>query len=209
LSGIRGPLGPLGVSIPGYAARALRGGRHTTSPGARRSLSRRLLLLLLAVAVLVAVAPSTAGAQSAGGGTSSDLTPQQEARVKALAGRLIAPCCWTQTVDVHQSEASNQIKEQIRIMIVQGKSDSEILDGFVKQYGEKILAAPPARGFNLLAYLLPLVAVLIAAGLLFVAITRWRRPVEDVPVTSPSEGPDPADDALRRRVDEELDSFDR
>jgi len=174
-----------------------------------RSWSRRSLLMVLTVATMLAVAPATAGAQAASGGASSDLTPQQEARVKVLAGRLIAPCCWTQTVDVHQSEASSQIKEQIRIMIVQGKSDSEILDGFVRQYGEKILAAPPARGFNLLAYLLPLAAALIAAVLLFVAITRWRRPVGEDLAAPSSEGPDPADDALRRRVDEELDSFDR
>jgi cytochrome c-type biogenesis protein CcmH len=162
-----------------------------------------LALVLMALALV-----DPAAAQTAALSPDSGLTVEQEARAKALEGKLIAPCCWVQPVAVHDSDASTQIKEQIRIMIAQGKGDQEILDGFVQQYGQRILASPPARGFNLAAYLLPLAAVLAAGVLLVVALRRWRRPAVAGPMVQSPGSSEPEDGALRKQVDEELDSFD-
>jgi cytochrome c-type biogenesis protein CcmH len=138
----------------------------------------------------------------------SGLTPEQEKQARALEGKLIAPCCWTQPVSDHQSEASDQIKAEIRMLVAQGSSDKEILDTFIVRYGEKILAAPAPRGFNLTAYVLPALALLVAAAIVFLMAMRWRRdPAEAVPAVAP--GPsDPERTAWEQRLREDLKGFD-
>jgi cytochrome c-type biogenesis protein CcmH len=142
--------------------------------------------------------------------SASTLTPAQEARAAALESKLIAPCCWVQTVDLHQSDAAEQVKAQIRMLVAQGKGENEILDSFVAQYGEKILASPRARGFNAIVYVLPLLVFFIAAGAVTVLLIRWRR--RPPPVASFAAGApvpiSPADEALRTRLEDELSHFD-
>lgn len=97
-----------------------------------------------------------------------------EADAKALEGQLIAPCCWRQPVSVHDSPASEQVKSQIRLLLGQGLGKEEVREAFVSQYGERILAAPRPRGFNLLSYLLPLLGLLLGAGLVWEFLIRHR-----------------------------------
>lgn len=161
-----------------------------------------VLAALLGLVALLAFAP-TVFAQEA------ELSAEQEATAKSLEGKLIAPCCYTQPVAEHQSELSDSVKAEIRMLLVQGKSEDEILDVFVDKWGEEILAAPRASGFNWLAYVLPPIAVVFAGGILLSVLLRWRRrepqalAVEPVPTPAA-----PHDEELRRRVEQELDSFD-
>jgi cytochrome c-type biogenesis protein CcmH/NrfF len=76
------------------------------------------------------------------------------------------------------------------------------------QYGEKILAAPRARGFNAIVYVLPLFVCLIAAGAVTVLLIRRRR--RPAPAASPATGApvSPVDEALRTRLEDELSHFD-
>jgi cytochrome c-type biogenesis protein CcmH len=160
----------------------------------------------LLVATLAVSMSWGAGARAAD--QASSLTPAQEAQAAALEAKLIAPCCWVQTVDLHQSDAAEQIKAQIRMLVAQGKGDNEILDSFVAQYGEKILASPRARGFNAIVYVLPLLVFLVAAGAVTVLLIRWRRrPVSEVSPATAVPGA-PIDEALRTRLEEELSHFD-
>lgn len=164
----------------------------------------RALTVVLTVAVLLALL-------GAGSAAAEDLTSEQEALARKIEGELIAPCCNTQTVDVHESEAAELIKSQIRMMVAQGKAEDEIMETFVAQYGETILAAPRASGFNLVAYVLPVVIALIAAAAIAYMVIRWRRrpaEVETVPVPVESSAPQ-TDDALRARLEQELKDFDR
>lgn len=104
------------------------------------------------------------------------------------------------------------IKSQIRMMVSQGKSEDEIIDTFVTQYGESILAAPRASGFNLVAWIFPVAVALVAAAAIAYLVVRWkRRPDADemapVPVASVDASNDDA--VLRSRLDEELKDFDK
>jgi len=170
-------------------------------------LGRGTAALCLAFVVLTLVA--TVGVNEGwAADQAGSLTPAQEALAVKLEGELIAPCCWVQTVDLHQSEAADQIKAQIRMMLAQGKGEDEVLDAFVAQYGEKILASPRVRGFNAVVYGLPLVAFFVAAGVVAVLVVRWRRRPEPVAATAPVAPDSPADEALRARLDDELSRFD-
>jgi cytochrome c-type biogenesis protein CcmH len=136
------------------------------------------------------------------------LTPEQEKKARNLEGKLIAPCCWTQTVADHSSEASDQIKAEIRMLVVQGSPDKEIVNNFVDRYGEKILAAPAAKGFNLTAYVLPFLGLVLAGVILVFAALRWRsHPEEPVAVTVESRL-DPERTAWDERLSEDLKRFD-
>lgn len=65
------------------------------------------------------------------------------------------------------------LRAEIREQMALGKGKAEILDHFRQTYGELILSSPTTRGFNLLAWVLPFVAV--AVGLFFIVfvVRRW------------------------------------
>jgi cytochrome c-type biogenesis protein CcmH len=67
---------------------------------------------------------------------------QQGERARWLAGRLIAPCCWTQTLDIHDSELSTALRLEIATRLAQGESGEAIEGDFALRYGEKIRAVP-------------------------------------------------------------------
>jgi cytochrome c-type biogenesis protein CcmH len=68
-------------------------------------------------------------------------------------------------------------RERIASLQAMGKSDGEIIDVFVQQYGKRVLAVPPAEGFNLLAWVMPFVAIAAGLAVVWMFIQRFRRPV--------------------------------
>lgn len=148
----------------------------------------------------------------AGPASADDLTPEQLKVAAGIDGKLIAPCCWTQTVALHESQKAEEIKMQVRLLLAQGKGESEIIDGFVSQYGEQILASPRASGFNWLAYLIPFAVLIAGLGGIAVLVGRWRgghAQAVPVPVSSQRTGSrDSATDELNRRLEDDLSRFD-
>jgi cytochrome c-type biogenesis protein CcmH len=112
---------------------------------------------------------------------------QIDKKAREIDDNLIAPCCWTQPVSEHYSEVAEKIRKEVRAMVAAGSSRDEILDHFVAQYGERILAAPRATGFNGLVYILPWLALVLGAWLLIILIKKLRAPV---PVSNPAPLPD-------------------
>ena len=76
---------------------------------------------------------------------------------------------------------------------------------FVRDFGPAILAQPPKRGFDLLAWLLPIGGLLIGAVAVGFAAWRWTRSREPEPALAAA---GPLDPALERRLDDELRRFD-
>ncbi len=118
-----------------------------------------------------------------------------------IEDNLIAPCCWSTPVSQHYSPAADEIRREVRAMLAEGKSRDEILSHYVAQYGERILAAPRAEGFNILAYVLPWAALVLGAGLLIILIKKLRSPA---PVASPAKVPDAL---YASRIEKELKEF--
>ena len=130
-----------------------------------------------------------------GGALAADV--EDEAR--QIEGLLMSPCCGSTTLAEHHSGPAQQMKREIRTFLASGRSRQEILDHFVSQHGETILSMPPARGFNLLAYLLPMLALVLGPLVLWRTLRR-KRPQEAVANAAPPEL-DPED---RERLDREL-----
>jgi cytochrome c-type biogenesis protein CcmH len=131
---------------------------------------------------------------------------EMEREARAIEAMLVAPCCWTQQVSLHQSEAATRIKREIRAALGQGRTRDQILDSYVAQYGPAILIEPPARGFGASLYVLPVVALLGSALLVGAVVRRFTRRGQ-APSANAAQ-PLEAGDALSERLDEELRDLD-
>ena len=76
----------------------------------------------------------------------------------------MAPCCWTGTVADH---GNPNMEKTITDLVGSEMSKEEILNHFVNIYGERILAVPIARGFNLMAWIAPILILIIGLMILF------------------------------------------
>lgn len=149
-----------------------------------------VLLFSLVLAGLAAVPVSAQGSQ-----------PPTDDEVNAIAKQLYCPVCENTPLDVCPTQACAQWRDLIRLMLSQGKSEQEIKDYFVLNYGARVLSEPPRQGLNWLAYIVPPVIIVLGAFVLFRAFRAWKRPV----AAAPAEGPGadaPADDYVSRFEEE-------
>ena len=102
-----------------------------------------------------------------------DLTVDQ--RVYQLSTQLMCPVCDGQTLDQSQAQLSLDMQEVIRTQVEDGASNAEIRAYFVERYGEVVLASPDAGGFNLVAWVMPVVIFLGGALLVGNAFLNMRR----------------------------------
>ena len=121
-----------------------------------------------------------------------------------LESELVCPVCET-TLDTSNAPVALRIKAFIRERIAAGDSKSEIKAKLVADFGPAVLAVPPRKGFDWIAWLLPLAGIAVAAVAVSGVAWRWRqaRPDDERPGV---EG-EPIDPALERRLDDELDRF--
>ncbi len=98
-----------------------------------------------------------------------------EQRAQSIDKSLICPVCPGETIDQAQVQLAQQMKAVVRDKLSEGWTREQILQFFVDRYGESVLAAPPKEGFNLIAWVVPPVAILAAAVLLFFVVVSMRR----------------------------------
>ena len=114
-----------------------------------------------------------------------------------MEGQIMCPTCHT-TLDQSDAAAAQRIKHRIQALIDRCATADQIRADLVRNFGAGILAAPPQKGFDLLAWWLPLGGILLGALVLAAGVWRWSR----------SRGPDPPaaplDADTDRRIDELL-----
>jgi cytochrome c-type biogenesis protein CcmH len=126
-----------------------------------------------------------------------------------LENQLMCPVCAGETLAQSDSVPAQRIKSHLQQRIDQGWTRSRIIDEEVQIWGTRILAAPRKHGFDLLAWVLPLVGIFAAAGILAVLAWRWTRTREEpAPLGPASLNGRPLDPELEKRLDEELARFD-
>ena len=120
-----------------------------------------------------------------------------------LEGQVMCPTCHT-TLDMSDSPAARQIEAFISEKIAACWTAQRIETALVKNYGPAILAEPSHRGFDLLAWWLPIAGVLGGALVLAFGVGRWSRGRDDDPPASGSG----LDDETERKIDELLAALD-
>lgn len=133
-----------------------------------------------------------------------DSTPPTDNEVNAIAKQLYCPVCENTPLDVCPTEACRDWREHIRLMLSEGNTEDEILQYFVDQYGDRVLSAPPATGFNWLVYLLPPIIILTGAVLLFRSFKEWTRPKAASAVSGQGRSETTSSDDYIQRFEEEL-----
>lgn len=99
-----------------------------------------------------------------------------------LERELVCPTCKT-TLDQSNAPVALRMKRFVAARIAAGDSKSEIKDQLVAQFGRGVLAAPEKEGFDLLAWVVPLVGLGAGAVVLSLLLWRWTRRVdEDLPL---------------------------
>jgi cytochrome c-type biogenesis protein CcmH len=145
---------------------------------------------VVALAALVLAAPAAA-------------CTQPKASLSSLEGQIMCPTCHT-TLDQSDSAAARRIEHHIQVLIDRCATTSQIKDDLVRNFGAGILAAPPRRGFDLLAWWLPLGGVILGALLVAYGVWRWshgRGPDDEPPGAE-------LDPETERRLDDLLARFD-
>jgi cytochrome c-type biogenesis protein CcmH len=156
---------------------------------------KRFLILLF---VLIAMAFLLVGVAVAQGADPSTPTDDQ---VNAIAKQLYCPVCENIPLDVCGTQACAQWRDLIRQKLSEGWSEAQIKQYFVDQYGDRVLATPPARGLNWLVYIVPPLAILAGIYILYRAFQSWKQPA---PARLPDAAPPAQADDYAMRLEEEL-----
>ncbi len=125
-----------------------------------------------AVAAVIALAWALVVWPPAGWSLSGEALDEE---VRRISSQLRCPTC--QAISVNDSEAafSRQIREKVRRMVEEGQSEEAIKAFFVSRYGEWILRAPKKEGLGLVLWVLPVLALVVVGGLVFLNVHRAAR----------------------------------
>ena len=154
-----------------------------------------LLLTFLASLLIVSVVY----AQDGGPGTPSDND------VNRVAKQLYCPVCPNTPLDVCETKACEDWRAQIRDQLAEGWTDQQVIDYFVAQYGERVLAEPQRKGFTSLVWFLPLIAVLLGLGVVYEILRNWQKQKTALAAAGPAPN---IPEAIRQRIERELQEMD-
>ena len=111
--------------------------------------------------------------------------------VNLVAKKLYCPVCPNTPLDVCETKACKDWRAQIKDQLSQGWTEQAVMDYFVTQYGERVLAEPERGGFTSLVWMLPV--LIFALGLVVVGLVlrSWRskrisHPIEEPLTPTPS-----------------------
>jgi cytochrome c-type biogenesis protein CcmH/NrfF len=114
-------------------------------------------------------------------------------------------------LNVAESPQSQRERAFIRGLVAEGKTEAQIKDALVSQYGPSVLALPSAKGFALAVYLVPIAVVLALLALLGLLLPSWRRRARAQAAGAsgaPGRGAHPLSESDAARLEADLERFD-
>ena len=150
---------------------------------------------IAAMAVLAMLATAPLLITQAGAQQFSDRAKQLGMKIKCMC----RGCDMAAGICSHPGGAFSGPCETAKMMlgevdqhIAEGKTDEQIMQAFVQEYGTQVYAEPPKSGFSLVAWVMPSVYLFVGAGVVIFVMTRWRKqaaqatgPASDAPGISP------------------------
>lgn len=154
-------------------------------------------------ALLIVVFAMLAGLFTAAAVQAQEIGPTSptDDEVNRIAKELYCPVCPNTPLDVCETKACQDWREEIRMQLADGWTEEQILAYFVDQYGERVLAEPRRGGFTSLVWVLPLMLTVLGAVLVVWLLARWQRGFEaDLDRSMDLE----IDPEIQKRIEEEL-----
>lgn len=118
---------------------------------------------------------------------------QETARAKALGQKLLCVCGCNQILTACNHVGctySHKMLQELDQFVSRNESDDLILQAFVQEYGPVVLSEPPTKGFNWAAWIVPVVAPLMALFLVWEVVRRWRQRAALAPASGPAVSPE-------------------
>jgi cytochrome c-type biogenesis protein CcmH len=131
----------------------------------------------------------------------------ERASLSSIEEQVMCPVCGT-LLQLAESPQAQRQRVFIDRLLAEGKSEEQVKDALVAEYGEEVLALPPESGFSLSAYLVPIVALLLAAAALAIGVLRWRRAGDGPRGGGPSPPPTAPSGEASERLDADLARYD-
>ena len=176
--------------------------------------SKRSLHIVIGIYLTVVLLWGMAGAvlaqDSPPSASDNEITPDE---INLVARELWCPLCSGVRLDACELKACDQMKEVIAIKLAEGEDTESIKQYFVGQYGPQVLGEPPRQGFNLLAWILPFVALIIGGVFLWRQMSRMMRTspqgaaAQAVAPKPQSPSETAGDNEYDRKLDEELTKY--
>ncbi len=109
--------------------------------------------------------------------------PELEKRVQAISEELRCLVCQNQTIADSHADLAIDLKNQVREMLVQGKSNKEVTDYMVQRYGDFVLYRPPVKNTTWLLWFGPFLLMIGGVGLLVLKLRnrQKRQPSDELP----------------------------
>jgi cytochrome c-type biogenesis protein CcmH len=142
-----------------------------------RALAPRTRRLALTVALVVTATVTLACGSAtlvAAGKTTPPPTAHPRATLPDIEPQVMCVTCKI-PLNVAESTQADDERAFIQELINKGEDEAEIKRSLVSQYGPLVLGLPKASGFNLAAYLVPVLVVALLVGIMLVLLPRWRR----------------------------------
>ena len=99
--------------------------------------------------------------------------PVTEQRLIAISEEMRCLVCQNESLAGSRSDLANDLRREIRVLIVEGKTDEQIRNFMVERYGDFVLYRPPVKPITWLLWIGPFVILL--AGIIGLMVYLRRR----------------------------------
>tara|TARA_X000001036_G_scaffold130360_1_gene123230 strand:+ start:700 stop:1131 length:432 start_codon:yes stop_codon:yes gene_type:complete len=113
---------------------------------------------------------------------------------------LMATCCYSGTVYDH---GNKEMENNIAQMVSSGKSRKEIISFYTEQYGERVLAIPKKEGFNMLAWIAPMLIGVLGISIITIYVNSKNEEIQTTSIKDDEKIP------FNEKIETELQSLDK
>ncbi|HUN63145.1 MAG TPA: cytochrome c-type biogenesis protein CcmH [Candidatus Sulfotelmatobacter sp.] len=132
----------------------------------------------------------------------TSLSDTQKSEIRQVEERLLAPCCYTQSIAVHGSEIAGQMRAEVTEMVVHGRTENEIVNYYRNLYGDRVLVVPDGVTGEIL-FSLPVIIVVFGCLVLLLCVRKMLRSRQESQLLAEKQTRRVIDKAIREMIERE------